>query len=228
MELMPGTLTKGLSAAKIRSIVGCMGRDSIGRLANKLPGVRLRQWVVLQMPFSGVTNQDSRVPQDVRIHEVEPSETDVLRKVKPSLSVEVIEKRIQLGNRCVVTTKAGIPAAFSWYLTAPTGSELHVRQKADMHVDLVLLPSWVYVWDVYVMPARRRQGLFTQAMSCLMGHFCDGKPRAGGVVALVSVCNTPSLNGFRKIGFAPAGNLLHLRIGNKEVINGTFVAGGGS
>jgi len=186
-----------------------------------VPSSKFRRWAVLERPVGAKLADAAGSGLALELREVMPPQVALLKGVNAYCDDNAAPcRRFQKGNRCFIAELCGEPVFYAWVLFNDTESPLYLPARADMHVHVILLPYWAYLWDTWTKENCRGRGIQPSAIELLSPLL--GERGCKGLMALVNVNNRSSMRAFAKSKFTQQRVLTHLRLFGCDLVLGTY------
>lgn len=117
---------------------------------------------------------------------------------------EIFLRRFQAGERCLVALRNGRIVGYEWFSPAPVHLEERYRYPIKVPSDTL------YVYDAYVTPEFRRQGVWRRLMQQIL-HSANQSGRKK-VLLLIDCENEHSMRLHLRLGFYPVKRVLYFRL----------------
>lgn len=155
---------------------------------------------------AGISFAEPILPRiGARFEETDESNAEAMAQAMGLSNPGQIMRRWSLNRRSFAARVEGGIAAYGW---VSRGAEC----VGEMGRQIYLKPDEAYVWDCYTLPAYRRRRLYSALLSHMNTTLADEGIRRIWIGSNLE--NRPSLRGFVNVGYRPAAQMTHFRIGD--------------
>lgn len=173
-------------------------------------GAEYSSVIVYAIDPASVAAVVSATSTDIAYRKVGAVDSDLQGLLSDAYDPVLLQQRLQNDSQLVyVAISQGTLAAYAWVTTSPCFI-------SEIRFSFTMTGGCCYIYDCYVAPSFRGQGVYQNLLRKILTDFAGQKP-SNNICRLVYIAsepgNTASIRGIRRVGFRRTGQARYVSVG---------------